>query len=63
MSKDKNSRRQELCIRDELGFIVAWQVGMSEDEYPGYVKKTSRMETGALFALKNHRNHNRRNQI
>lgn len=39
MSKDKNSRRQELCIRDELGFIVAWQVGMSEDDIRDMLKR------------------------
>lgn len=39
MNKDRNSRSQELCIRDELGFIVAWQVGMSEEDIQDMLKR------------------------
>ena len=39
MKKEKAKRSAELCIRDENNCIVAWQVGMSEDDIQSMLRK------------------------
>lgn len=39
MKKLKTKRNFELCIRDENNLIVAWQVGMSEDDIQDMLRR------------------------
>jgi hypothetical protein len=39
MKVKKTEKKLELCIRDECNFIVAWQVGMSEEDIESILKR------------------------
>lgn len=39
MSVEKSGKNCELCIRDENNLIVAWEVGMSEEDIDDMLKR------------------------
>lgn len=39
MGVEKSGKNYELCIRDENNLIVAWEVGMSEEDIDDMLKR------------------------
>lgn len=51
MSVEKLGKNCELCIRDENNLIVAWQVGMSEEDIDDMLKLHNKYNNKTLSPL------------